>query len=199
MATTRSGIGSKAPGRSRMVSLAPNVANSLSWVSVWRAAGSGRTRCVRPGAQRVFKNWRTLLVPHKNKEDKARYNREYYQRNGSKIRAQVKNYRVSDLDRYQARQSNWYANNKDRVRAANLKNHLSRKYGLTVEQYEAMLKAQKYRCAICGGKNAKNRLAVDHCHDTGKVRALLCDPCNQHLGIFERKHKQFEAYLRIHK
>ena len=67
---------------------------------------------------------------------------------------------------------------------------LKRRYGLTMEQYEQMLKAQGGGCAICGGKvNMKTRwkkcikrLAVDHCHKTGKVRGLLCWMCNSSIG-----------------
>ena len=65
-----------------------------------------------------------------------------------------------------------------------------RQRDLTMEQYEQMLKAQGGGCAICGGKvNMKTRwkkcikrLAVDHCHKTGKVRGLLCWMCNSSIG-----------------
>ena len=58
-------------------------------------------------------------------------------------------------------------------------------FGLTIEQYEEMLRQQNGVCAICleeciSGK----RLAVDHCHITGKVRQLLCRRCNQSMGKF---------------
>jgi predicted nucleic acid-binding Zn ribbon protein len=61
-------------------------------------------------------------------------------------------------------------------------------YGITAEQYEGMLKAQDYRCAICRsdewrGKN--NSPHVDHCHTSGEVRGILCGNCNHGLGKFE--------------
>lgn len=58
------------------------------------------------------------------------------------------------------------------------------KYGITAEQYDAMLAAQGGKCALCGreGNVGGKRLAVDHCHGTGKVRGLLCNPCNTMLG-----------------
>jgi hypothetical protein len=58
------------------------------------------------------------------------------------------------------------------------------KYGLTIEQYEEMLKAQGGGCFICGEPPEKN-LCVDHSHDTRMVRGLLCLTCNLGLGHFK--------------
>jgi hypothetical protein len=68
-------------------------------------------------------------------------------------------------------------------------------YGITLDEYEIMLKEQDYKCAICrreetrvvrnGSDEAKRMLAVDHCHETGKVRGLLCSDCNPSLGGFQ--------------
>lgn len=60
-----------------------------------------------------------------------------------------------------------------------------RLYGITVEQYDAMLNSQGGLCARCGQTSSGMRLAVDHCHDTGRVRGLLCGPCNTYLGRLE--------------
>jgi hypothetical protein len=60
------------------------------------------------------------------------------------------------------------------------------RFGLTVEDYQAMLAAQGGVCAICGTPPTdRRRLAVDHNHETGAVRGLLCVPCNQALGRFK--------------
>lgn len=136
-------------------------------------------------------------MPYKNKEDRAKQNRDYYLRNGDKIRAQVKEYRISDPKRYKARQSKWYAGNKGRVYGMNSKNHLARTYGLTVQDYDKMLEEQNGLCAICRQPEpvANRKLSVDHCHETGKIRALLCGPCNKGLGIFEKNKDRFETYL----
>ena len=72
--------------------------------------------------------------------------------------------------------------------------HLRRTYGITLEQYEAMAEQQNHRCAICGQpetttkKGTLQSLAVDHCHDTSKVRGLLCHHCN--VGIGSLKHRK---------
>lgn len=66
-------------------------------------------------------------------------------------------------------------------------NSYLRYYGITIEQYEILLKNQNGGCAICfspTGSNGK-RLSVDHNHETGEVRGLLCDDCNTGLGKFK--------------
>lgn len=61
--------------------------------------------------------------------------------------------------------------------------HIYRTYGITAEDYEQILKQQEGRCAICRRANGKTkRLAVDHDHETNRVRGLLCKPCNRMLG-----------------
>jgi hypothetical protein len=64
---------------------------------------------------------------------------------------------------------------------------LKRKYGITVEHYEQMLKHQNGVCKICKSLDPSGRrLAVDHCHTTGAVRGLLCPNCNTALGRIEQ-------------
>lgn len=83
--------------------------------------------------------------------------------------------------------------------------YLKRTYGVTLKQYDKMFEDQNGVCAICGRaeiktyKGVPTRLAVDHNHKTGKVRALLCSNCNQSLGIYENRKKEFEDYLRSFK
>lgn len=86
---------------------------------------------------------------------------------------------------------------------------LKRVYGIRVDEYERMFAQQGGVCAICRGHEtmASNtvgmvaRLAVDHCHATGKIRALLCNQCNRGLGRFRDDINLMEAavaYLRKH-
>ena len=57
-------------------------------------------------------------------------------------------------------------------------------YGIGYAEYNTMLAAQNGCCAICGTNSTGGRKAfhVDHCHDTGKVRGLLCGNCNSGIG-----------------
>lgn len=60
------------------------------------------------------------------------------------------------------------------------------KYGLTPEDYDRMLERQDNSCKICKRScSSGKKLAVDHCHNTGKVRGLLCASCNTRLGFIE--------------
>lgn len=74
---------------------------------------------------------------------------------------------------------------------ANTENYLMRNYGLTLDQYTRMLEDQNHCCKTCGGEGftMKNchtmKLVVDHCHQTGVVRGLLCHNCNRALGLFQ--------------
>ena len=61
------------------------------------------------------------------------------------------------------------------------------RYGVDEELYREMLVAQGECCAICGKhfSEQKRRPSIDHDHQTGKLRALLCGPCNVKVGVFE--------------
>jgi len=67
---------------------------------------------------------------------------------------------------------------------------LKSSYGITIDDYEKMYEDQNGLCALCGKRETSTyrgsprKLAVDHCHETGKVRALLCTNCNTGLGSF---------------
>lgn len=66
--------------------------------------------------------------------------------------------------------------------------HFLRSYGITSQEFNAMLVKQEGKCAICGSQGSgkeSDRLVVDHCHTTGKVRGLLCWPCNIGIGMFK--------------
>jgi hypothetical protein len=61
--------------------------------------------------------------------------------------------------------------------------HLFSKFGITEEDYQGMLASQNGTCAIC--RRSKARLALDHDHKTGRLRALLCWRCNMAIAILE--------------
>lgn len=123
------------------------------------------------------------------------------------------------------RYNEWAKENKDKVRDRNAKRwltrkeyyqsergvessrrtHLKRKYNMTLEEYNVMLENQNGVCKICGEPENCSRnkfLAVDHCHETNKIRGLLCTNCNRSVGLLkenvETLNKMIE-YLKTHK
>lgn len=65
--------------------------------------------------------------------------------------------------------------------------HQLQPYTLTPEEYEIKLEEQKHSCAICGIHQSKLRVAlcVDHNHENGENRGLLCDSCNRGIGLLK--------------
>ena len=71
--------------------------------------------------------------------------------------------------------------------------NLKRNYGITLEEYLTRLAEQNYQCKVCGTTDPGGRqsgrggsadtMVVDHCHETGRVRGLLCHRCNRCLGL----------------
>lgn len=76
----------------------------------------------------------------------------------------------------------WWAANKDECNARRRAKRY-KGYGISDEDYQALLARQGGLCGICRKK--KRPLCVDHCHVTGKVRGLLCHKCNLGLGHYD--------------
>lgn len=95
--------------------------------------------------------------------------REYRKTNKHKIAKQRKQYREDNKEEHLHKK--WVRN-------------LKSQYGITESEYIDILKAQKGACAICGTSESSStkRFAVDHNHDTGEVRGVLCSSCNLGLG-----------------
>ena len=74
--------------------------------------------------------------------------------------------------------------------------HFARTYGISIEEYNALFQSQKGLCLICERpesgyfRGEPKRLAIDHCHETGKVRGLLCSNCNRGIGFFQEDKKR---------
>lgn len=100
-------------------------------------------------------------------------------------------WRAANLDKERERATRFRNKHRDWYRKYHTKHRLKTRYGITLEQYEAMLEEQKGLCAICQKpETARNRsgeiklLSLDHCHTSLKIRKLLCDNCNKGLGVF---------------
>lgn len=83
------------------------------------------------------------------------------------------------------RAKEWRRENLEQSNARAREHHLMYTYGITKEQYETMLARQGGVCALCDALPTTKALAVDHSHDTGAIRGLLCVRCNHSLERLE--------------
>lgn len=87
----------------------------------------------------------------------------------------------------------------DEVKLCEYGKWIKHRFGLSLEQYDKMLKDQDYRCAICRSSSVNSkrvkRFSVDHDHKTGKIRGLLCTPCNRGIGLLGDSVQRAVAYL----
>ena len=80
--------------------------------------------------------------------------------------------------------------------------YLQRTYSISLTDYKTMYDTQEGLCAICRtegftmANHHKMKLAVDHCHTTGKVRGLLCHNCNRALGLFKDNPEAIERAMK---
>lgn len=86
--------------------------------------------------------------------------------------------RVRD-DAQRAYEAEWRAANRDKALTAQRKS----KYGITDIEFRTLLAEQGGRCRICLGEMTSPH--VDHCHTSGRVRGLLCGPCNRAIGLLK--------------
>jgi hypothetical protein len=97
------------------------------------------------------------------------------------LRRASQTYYAKNRDKILAKKKQDRKNNPDRLKNWRLKG----RYGITLEEWQALYDEQGGRCAICDrhASELKRTLVVDHDHQTGKVRGLLCHDCNAALGL----------------
>lgn len=123
------------------------------------------------------------LDPEERRRRKAEYQRQYRERNRARCAEQTRQWVERNRDRHRAYHAAYYRANKIRWQISDL----ARKYGITVEQYLEMVESQGGVCVGCGRSPEEAHgdgypLHVDHDHETGTVRELLCRSCNLTLG-----------------
>lgn len=165
-------------------------------------------------------NFRTRVLPNGSawinttcRECERKSNQEYHKNNRDKIRTRKKpvmaKWRKENAEHLANAGKARYQKYKEENPGFYLKDNLRstmKKYGLTEEDYYILFEKQNGQCAICGSEGSptgvdKNRLVVDHDHDSGMVRSLLCSKCNTGLGMFLDRSENIEkaaAYLREH-
>lgn len=95
----------------------------------------------------------------------------------------VQRWRDANADRYAAYRRE-YAARPERKRAMR-DAYYRRTFGISADEFDVLLEAQGGCCAICRKRPERAAsLHLDHCHDTGAIRGILCGRCNQGLGLF---------------
>lgn len=91
-----------------------------------------------------------------------------------------------------AARKRWEVENPEQAARSNRERQLRKRYGIDVDTYDKMFEQQGCKCAICGstenatgGSRTDWNFSVDHCHNTGQIRGLLCNNCNRALGLFK--------------
>lgn len=127
------------------------------------------------------------------KKKRAEYARMWRKNNPEKVAEHAKRTRIKNKEKIKQRQKEWRENNRahvsekgkkwyienvDRVRNNQLKLH----FGISLEKYNKILDKQNGVCAVCGSSSEKRKFSVDHDHETGKIRGLLCRGCNVGIG-----------------
>ena len=102
-------------------------------------------------------------------------------------------YYLQNKDKFKAYRQAWVEKNPERAREIGRKRHLKKEYDLTLEEFDLLLVAQDGKCALCGEPFNGVTPHVDHDHSTGRVRGLLCGPCNKTLGFAQECPKRLLA------
>jgi hypothetical protein len=97
-----------------------------------------------------------------------------------KMKLRRKKYEMENTDKVKASRRKRRLDNIDFIRIEDKHASRLKKYGVTREQYESLLKTANGKCPVCSRKfgTHPNAIAVDHCHQTGVVRGLICSKCN---------------------
>lgn len=115
-----------------------------------------------------------------HREQASAYAMAWSKAHPKETRVTQKRYRLAHLEQERARKKAKYKENPERIYERNLKN----KYNLSLDAFNAMRLFQGNACAICKEPFAKTP-HVDHDHETGNIRGLLCPMCNSGIGYFK--------------
>ena len=124
-------------------------------------------------------------------KERQRILRSDPQRRAENVR-RVQAWRKANPERYLEYQRVYKEKNREQIQRANRKRHLKKQYGLSLPEYEALIEYQAGLCAICRTPE-DGGLHIDHDHNTGSIRGLLCGRCNKALGLLDDDPQKFRA------
>lgn len=97
-----------------------------------------------------------------------------------------KEHYIKNKEKYIKNQAEYKKNNIEKYKLYHNKYVMNKRFGISIETYTEMFNRQNGVCAICNLKEkSSKRMAIDHCHKTGKIRGLLCSWCNRAIGLLK--------------
>ncbi len=139
-----------------------------------------RLRCKKCSHDNKIKNY------YAKRDEKIAYSVQWKKENRERVNAQVREDKKNNPEKYSAWDKAYRERNGDRL----IELAAATRRGISIEEYHAMIEKQENKCAICKQEEKRKssrsdevtRLCIDHDHDTGVVRELLCHDCNTALG-----------------
>ena len=105
-------------------------------------------------------------------------------RDQSKRREYFRKWNEENRESQSAKRRDWYHKNKHLQRETRKWAHILNRYGITKKDYESMWLRQGGKCPVCDKMELDGKLLhIDHDHKTGRIRGLLCGPCNRFIGL----------------
>lgn len=124
--------------------------------------------------------------PIKRKEYNIEYNRRLREKKRDEINAYNRIWCQNHPESCKRWRTNYYQNNKQKEKNRSRNKHLISKYNITLEHFTNLLKLHNNKCSICNIEfSEKIYPCIDHNHETGKIRGILCSKCNTALGFFK--------------
>jgi DNA-directed RNA polymerase subunit RPC12/RpoP len=131
------------------------------------------------------------------------YMKLYAEKNREQLKEQQKTYRAKRIEdnpnhykeqykKYEETHKQWRKKNRHLVSEKQWKSRGI--VDMSYEKFLCELDKQDYKCIVCNKELTNPQ--VDHDHNTGKYRGILCVPCNNGLGVYEKKKDLFENYLK---
>ena len=145
--------------------------------------GGYRLRCKECSKERRVKSY------YNNQEKNIAAAGQWKKENRERVNEQIRLDRIENPEKYKKWNQDYKNRNKERVNTL----EICRQKGITIERYREMQEIQQDKCAICNQEETRKsrkdgeptRLSVDHDHETGYVRELLCHDCNTGIGKFK--------------
>jgi len=149
------------------------------------AMRAGKKRCTLCGEVKQLDAYHSSINTKDGKQSrckacKLRTNLAWRNANKGKVAKSKKNYAFRNWEAIRKHRREYMATRKVEAAEYRRRWNLSKRYRITIDQFTELLESQEGKCAVCGTRDG--RQVVDHDHDTGKVRGILCVRCNVSIG-----------------